>query len=96
MTMSNEKNEIKINIVGFSATGKSTIMHLIYKELFKHGFDVDIEFGKFDDFENENDFRINMIKNQSERLRTIKEKSKIILKEVRAKHSIFSNNDEKA
>ena len=76
-----KEQEIKVNVEGLSASGKSCVMFEIYKALKMTGFDIEIDFTDQIDYANEVDFMKQMLKNEKKRIAGVKEKSKIILKE---------------
>jgi len=76
-------NEILITISGTPNSGKSSILEMIYRELWIKGFKVELrlEDNDFDDFDDERDFRLKMSQNREERLNNVKQKTIITLKE---------------
>lgn len=79
-----KKEELKINVVGRAASGKSCVMFEIYKALKTAGFEVELDVEGQMDYPDEVEFMKQMLKNEKNRIEAIKEKSKIILKEVQA------------
>lgn len=80
-----DKQTIKIQISGYTATGKSTIMWAIIKMLKEHGIDVEMATSVNSDYKSiehlqhamEHDFD-----NMSQRLNVIKDKSRVEICEV--------------
>ena len=77
------KSEIKVSVMGKTCTGKSTVLWLITKTLMEHGVEVEIDF-------NDSDYKsIEHLKSSmehdfvsfGERVRVVREKSKVILDE---------------
>lgn len=86
-----KKEEVKVNIVGLSATGKSCVMFEIYKALKTAGFEVELDLTDnlaIIDYENEVGFIKQMLKNEKKRIENVKKKSKIVLREVAAVKSM--------
>lgn len=70
-----------INIVGGTASGKSTMMSLLERLLIKEGFEVEMNFeNELDDYGTEEKFRKLMAHNTEKREAAVKEKSKIVIK----------------
>jgi deoxyadenosine/deoxycytidine kinase len=80
------KNQLTITIAGGFADGKSTLTHLLKNFLRDSGFEVEQEID--DDFLTKEVFDRIMGSHQHERQNAIKEKSKILLKEVRTRNGI--------
>lgn len=79
-----KNQEVKVNVVGLSGSGKSCVIFEIYKALKTAGFEVELDVeGQFD-YENEVDFMKQMLVNEKKRIENVKKKSKISLKEVQA------------
>ena len=81
------KQEIRISIIGNSATGKSTLMFEIYNHLIELGFDVelpDMSFENGNDYANQDSFINQMLDNREERINAVKNKTKITLREIQA------------
>ncbi|MFW6246845.1 MAG: hypothetical protein ACOC22_01570 [bacterium] len=83
-----KNQEVKVNVVGMSATGKSCVMFEIYKALKTAGFEIQLDLKDEIDYENEVDFLKQMLKDEKKRIENVKKKSKIVLKEVRATKSM--------
>ena len=85
-----KKEEVKINVVGRSASGKSCLMFEIYKALKTAGFEVELDVEDnlgVVDYPDEVEFMKQMLKDEKKRVEAVKKKSKIVLKEVRATKS---------
>jgi len=81
------KKEIRISVVGNTATGKSTLMFEIYNLLTELGFDVELppegkENGS--DYASSESFINQMLSNREERLNAVKAKTKITLREIQS------------
>jgi hypothetical protein len=81
------KKEIRISIVGNTATGKSALMFEVYNLLTELGFDVELppmsrENG--DDYANHESFINQMLSCREERLNAVKAKTKITLREIQS------------
>lgn len=74
-----KQNEITINIIGESNTGKSRVAFMI-KELFKE-LEFETELIQID-YKDENEFDRHTSKNLNEVLEALSKKTKIIIKEV--------------
>ncbi|MFA5207578.1 MAG: adenylyl-sulfate kinase [Candidatus Paceibacterota bacterium] len=76
------KKHVAIIVTGQPASGKSTVMHLIEKLLKKEGFTIEIDLEGNYDYKNLNDFNVKMGVNEAERFQALKEKTKIMIKEM--------------
>ena len=81
------KKEIRISVVGNTATGKSTLMFEIYNLLLELGFDVELppmskENGG--DYASQESFINQMLTYREERLDAVKAKIKITLREIQS------------
>lgn len=83
-----KKEEVKINVVGRSASGKSCVMFEIYKALKTAGFEVELDVEGQMDYPDEVEFMKQMLKDEKKRVEAVKKKSKIVLKEVWAVKSM--------
>lgn len=79
-----KKQEVNVNVVGLSASGKSCVMFEIYKTLKTAGFEVELDVDGQMDYPDEVEFMKLMLKDEKKRLEAVKKKSKIVLKEVSA------------
>jgi len=76
-----EKNSIRVKIEGTTATGKSTIMWSIIKNLIEHGIEVEmvnLDYKDIDHLQHAMEHDITLI----QRLDAIKDKTKVIVEEV--------------
>ena len=79
-----ERNEIAINVIGYSATGKSTIQHLISKLLRDYGFNVIVKSTDYDGVASKTPEELNL------RLSNVLKKNKsITINEVQAVKNIL-------
>lgn len=84
------KAELKINVevVGRTASGKSTVIYLMKEFLREKGFDLEFDGG--DDYNNESEFN-QVIEREiihgefNKRIQAVSEKSKLVISEVQAK-----------
>jgi uridine kinase len=81
------KKEIRISVVGNTATGKSTLMFEIYNLLLELGFDVELppmSKENDDDYASQESFINQMLTCREERLDAVKAKTKITLREIQS------------
>ena len=79
-----EKNLIKINVIGQTAIGKSSVAWYILSKLKELGFEIEISDQSKDDFGTIENFEHHMLhdfNNIEERMKIIKDKTKIIIGE---------------
>ena len=81
------KKEIRISVVGNTATGKSTLMFEVYNLLTELGFDVELtpmskEEGSA--YASHESFINNMLEKREERLQAVRAKTKITLREIQS------------
>ena len=72
-----KKEEVKINVIGRSASGKSCVMFEIYKALKTAGFEVELDLKDnlgIADYETEVDFMKQMLKDERKRVESVKKK----------------------
>lgn len=83
------EKELSIIILGKANTGKSTMMLQIEKLLKENGFNVELSFENHPDYSGNNSvyFHEREEKNFDEKVKTIKGKTKIILKEMQANNA---------
>lgn len=85
------KDELRINVIGRTASGKSTVIFLMKEFLRKKGFNVEFDGG--DDYDGEREFsqaiEREIIHGEfDKRIKAVCEKSKIVISEVQAKKRI--------
>ena len=85
------KNELRISFIGNTAIGKSTILFEVYQHLLDLGFDVELlgmnpndKENYHEDFSSEESFNKQMFRNREDRIRVVREKTKITLNEMQA------------
>jgi adenylylsulfate kinase-like enzyme len=91
-----KKEEVRVNITGLSATGKSCVMFEIYKALKIIGFEVELDLNDnlaIIDYGNEIGFMKQMLINEKKRIENVKKKSKIVLKDIQTKRNHMSDGE---
>ena len=91
-----KKEEVRVNITGLSATGKSCVMFEIYKALKIAGFEVELDLTDnlaIMDYENEIGFMKQMLINEKKRIENVKKKSKIVLRETHLSKNLMPNGE---
>ena len=83
-----DNNEVIVG--GKAATGKSTVMEMIYQLLLSQGFEV--ELAQDIDYKDNEDFLKQMSEYREDRIEAVKKKTKITLREVRMKHACKKEN----
>jgi pantothenate kinase-related protein Tda10 len=82
-----EKEKLIITVSGRAMSGKSRLSFLLKKFLRENGFDVKHEVSL--DYQNENQFEIQMSKNFDEVIGQMKEQREILIKEEQLKRDYF-------
>ena len=83
--------ELKIIIAGNSGSGKSTMMYQLENLLLDNGYDVEISLENSLDFKNKSDFYGKMGVYEEERLKFLKENTKITLTEIQTNGHLKEN-----